>query len=162
MFRYIAQLVARAAALPAGLAASLMLALGPALAADSSDYKVADGLAVYYAVLPAEMIRTYPESSPEGRMHGGVPGGKHVHHIQVALFDVRTNERISDARVTATVAEPGLGGQTISLEPFMVGDALTYGNYFEFSKLADYTVTIGVERTGSNKRSEIGFEYRHH
>ncbi|MFV2034185.1 MAG: hypothetical protein ACC631_03575 [Halocynthiibacter sp.] len=145
-----------------GIAAILMLGTGTALAADTSDYRVVDGVLIYYAVLPAEMVRAYPKGSPEARMHGGVPGGKHVHHIQVALFDSASNERITDAQVTATISEVGFFGTELKLEPFLVAGYLTYGNYFEFSKLAPYAITIRLEQPASTDVVEVKFEYRHH
>ncbi|WP_436639380.1 hypothetical protein [Microbaculum sp. FT89] len=140
----------------------MLLFSDAAFAADSSDYRVVDGLAIYYAVLPAEVIRGHPKGHPEAVMHGGVPKGKHVHHVMVALFDGKTMERVTDAQVTATVAEPGLAGRKKQLEPFTVADALTYGNYFEFSKLATYTIDTEVRRPGSSRVVKTRFAYRHH
>lgn len=144
------------------LAAVLLLFSSAAFAADSSDYRTVDGLAIYYAVLPAEMIRGHPKGHPEAVMHGGVPAGKHVHHLMIAVFDGKSLERITDAQVTATVGEIGLGRTKIQLEPFTVADALTYGNYFEFSNLATYTIDIEIRRPGSPRAVETRFEYRHH
>lgn len=117
---------------------------------------------IYYAVVPAEIVRTFPPGSAEARMHGGVPGGRHMHHIQVAVLDARTYERIADARVTATITELGFAGQEVVLEPFTVADALTYGAYFEFEKLATYSVDLRIERPGAAQDIETRFDYRHH
>lgn len=144
------------------LAVVFLLFSSAAFAADSSDYRVVDGLAIYYATVPAEVIRGHTKGHPEAVMHGGVPKGKHVHHVMVALFDGESLERITDAQITATVAEPGLAGRQKRLEPFTVADALTYGNYFEFSKLATYTIDIEVRRPGSSRVVKTRFEYRHH
>ena len=46
--------------LGSAVAAVLVLFSSTVFAADSSDYRVVDGLTVYYAVLPAEMIRGHP------------------------------------------------------------------------------------------------------
>lgn len=148
--------------LGSAVAAVLVLFSSTVFAADSSDYRVVDGLTVYYAVLPAEMIRGHPKGHAEAVMHGGVPAGKHVHHITIALFDGKSLERITDAQVTATVGEIGLAQTKRQLEPFTVADALTYGNYFEFSKLATYTIDIEVRRPGASRVVETRFEYRHH
>lgn len=145
-----------------GLAAFLLLVSNAAYAADSSGYTTVDGVLVYYAIVPAEIVRNFRPGSAEAEMHGGVPGGKHVHHIQVAAFDAESNERITDARVTASIAELGLAGQTIVLEPFLVDDVLTYGGYFEFSKLAAYGIDVRIERPGVATATRTRFEYRHH
>jgi hypothetical protein len=162
MSEYIRKFKRLSHAMMLGIAAIVMFGTGAASAADTSDYKVVDGVLIYYAVLPAEMIRTYPKESPEARMHGGVPGGKHVHHIQVALFDSTSNERITDAQVTATINEVGLPGTELKLEPFMIAGSLTYGNYFEFSNLEIYTITIRLKRPASPDIVEVKFDYRHH
>jgi len=145
-----------------GIAAFMMLSLNPAIAADSSGYTTVDDTLVYYAVVPAEMVRKYRPGSPEAEMHGGVPAGKHVHHIQIAPFDAKTFERIADARVTATISELGLGEKKIVLEPFSVGEALTYGGYFEFSKLGRYTIDVRIERPGAARPIHTRFDYQHH
>ena len=147
--------------LRAGIAAILIASSGGALAQTTSDYAVVDGVTIYYAVLPAEMLRTYAPGSQEARMHGGVPGGKHVHHLQIALFDASTSARIEDARVTAMIAEIGLGGTEKALEPFLVGDALTYGGYFEFQKRDLYEIRVRAVLPEGGSVIERTFEYRH-
>lgn len=144
-----------------GAVAFLLLASN-AFAADATGYTIVDDMLIYYAVVPAEMVRTFPPGSAEARMHGGVPDGRHMHHIQVAVLDAKTNERITDARVTATITELGFAGQEVVLEPFTVADALTYGAYFEFGRLATYSVDLRIERPGAEKTTETQFDYRHH
>lgn len=94
-------------------------------------------------------------------MHGGVPDGRHIHHVQIALFDAQTNARISDARVTVTVAEVGLAGRSAELEPFRIGDALTYGDYFEFRKRDLYRIQVRAALPADGRVVEKTFEYRH-
>tara|TARA_R110002110_G_scaffold3665_3_gene18947 strand:- start:3723 stop:4214 length:492 start_codon:yes stop_codon:yes gene_type:complete len=147
--------------LGAGIAALLIASSGPALAQTTSDFAVVDDVTIYLAVLPAEMLRTYPPGSEESRMHGGVPGGRHVHHVQIALFDAQTSARISDARVTVTVAELGLAGSRAELEPFVVGDALTYGGYFEFQTRDLYEIRVTAELPEAGQVVNTTFEYRH-
>ena len=143
------------------LAAILVVFSGAAYADSSSDYAIIDGVTIYYAVLPAEMLRTYPQGSQEASMHGGVPGGKHVHHVQIALFDATNSARITDARVTANVAELGLGGTEKTLETFQVGDAVTYGGYFDFGKRQLYEIQVQVALPEGGRIIEKTFEYKH-
>lgn len=142
-------------------AAVVMLFVGTALA-DHSGYNAADGLTIYYAVIPAEMLRTYAKGSPEATAHGSIPRGKHVHHLMVALFEGKSMERITDAQVTVRVRETGLGWTKRHLESMMLYDALTYCNFFTFSKLGRYTIKIEVRRPGSSAVVTTEFEYRHH
>ena len=94
-------------------------------------------------------------------MHGGVPGGKHVHHVQVALFDANTGDRITDASVVATIAEVGLGGAELSLDPFVIGDAQTYGGYFDFQSRRPYEIRVRAALPEGGRVIEKTFEYRH-
>ena len=142
------------------LAASL-LAPERAVADTHSGYFVKDGIAVYYAVLPAEIIRGHPKQHPEAAMHGGVPGGPHVHHLLLGLFEAKSLERIVDAEVTATVGEVGLAGQQRKLEPFTVAGALTYGNYFDMLPRTDYRVTAEIRRPGSKEAMRVEFDFKH-
>ena len=163
MNRHILAVLARPIrAIRFGIVAFLLLVSNAAFAADTSGYTTVDGVLIYYAVVPAEIVRTFRPGTSEAEMHGGVPGGKHVHHVQVAAFDAETSERITDARVTASIAELGLAGQAIVLEPFLANDALTYGAYFEFEKLATYSVDVRIERPGAAKVIKARFDYRHH
>ena len=142
-------------------AMAITLASGVAFAADSSGYKVVDGLTLYYAVVPAEMVRGHPKEHAESTMHGGIPKGMHSHHVMAALFAGESLERVTDADVTATVGELGLAGKQMRLEPFTVADALTYGNYFEFSPLTTYVIDFTIQRPGSSKIVKSRVEYKH-
>ena len=145
-----------------GIVASLLLASNAAFAADSTGDTTVDGTLIYYAIVPAEVVRAFPRGTAEAEMHGGVPDGRHVHHLQVAAIDAETNERITDAQVTASIAELGLSPQKIELEPFLIDDVLTYGGYFEFSNLATYSIDIQIERPGAAAATPARFDYRHH
>lgn len=142
--------------------AILVSIAGVSIASQPGDYIIADGIGIYYAVLPAEMIRGHPKGHPEATMHGGVPSGKHVHHVMVALFEGKTLDRITDAEVKATVSEIGLSGETKNLEPFTVAGALTYGNYFEMPSQTIYRIRVEVRRPSSQKIVKTVFEYTHH
>lgn len=143
-------------------AAVVMLFAGTALADHSSGYKVADGLTIYYAVIPAEMLRAYPKGSPEATAHASIPRGKNAHHLMVALFEGKSMERITDARVTARVRETGLGWTKRRLEPATIADALTYCNFFTFDNYAIYTIVIEVRRPGSSAIVTTEFTTTYH
>lgn len=143
-------------------AAILVSIAGASFASEPGGYKVVGGIGIYYAVLPAEMIRGHPKGHPEATMHGGVPSGKHVHHVMVALFEAKSLDRITDAEVKATVSEIGLSGKTKTLEPFTVAGALTYGNYFEMPSQTIYRIRVEVRRPGSPETIEALFEHTHH
>ena len=143
-------------------AAVVMLFAGTALADHSSGYAVADGLTIYYAVIPAEVLRAYPKGSPEAIAHRSIPRGKNVDHLLVALFEGKSMERITDARVTVRFRETGLGWAKKRLEPMTLNDALTYCNFFTFDNHATYTIAIEVRRPGSSAVVTTEFEYKRH
>lgn len=143
-----------------GLATIIALSSLPSKADTNSGYLVDHGVAVYYAIIPAEIIRGHSKQHPEGTMHGGVPNDPHSHHVMVALF-ASSLERIVDARVTASVGEIGLTTEQKQLEPFTVAGALTYGNYFDIRPRTDYHIRIDVSVPGSKSKARVEFEYKH-
>ena len=142
-------------------AAIVMLFAGTALA-DHSGYKVVDGLTVYYGVIPAAVLRTFPKGSPEARAHARIPSGKHTYHLVVAVFEGDSMERVTDAQVTVRVKETGLGWIKKHLEPTTLNDAVTYCNYFTFYDHATYTLDIDVRRPGPTATVTAEFEYRNY
>ena len=79
----------------------------------------------------------------------------------VALFKGKTLERISDAEVEAKAAEIGMAGTVKKLEPMSIADTITYGNYFYFSSLGIYRITIKIRSAGSTKAVQTTFEFKH-
>ena len=143
-------------------AAAVMLFVGTAIADHSSGYKVVDGVTIYYSVIPAEALRSYPKGSPEAAMLGDIRRGKNAHHLMVALFEGKSMERITDAQVTVRVRETGLGWAKKSLEPLTIADALTYCNFFTFDNHALYTIVIEVRSPGSSAVVTTEFEFKRH
>ncbi len=143
-------------------AALFVLMAGVSLASDLDRYKVADGIGIYLGVLRTDLIEDHPLEHTERTMHGANPLGKHHHHVMVALFEIKTGERITDAEVKAHVREVGLAGQVKKLEPMTISSALTYGNYFELRYRARYLISVQVRRPGTPRVIEARFEYRHH
>lgn len=143
-------------------AAMFVLIAGVSLAGDLDRYKVVDGIGIYLGVMPTDLIADHPLEHTEGAMHGGVPLGEHHHHVMVALFEIKTGERITDAEVKANVREVGLAGQVKKLEPMTIAGALTYGNYFELRYRRRYLISVQVRRPGSPKVIEARFEYYHY
>lgn len=79
-------------------------------AADSSQHKIVNGVAIYLGMLPAEMILGHPKPHTEAEMHGGVPAGSYQYHVMVVLFDNVSGKRITGATVSARVHEISLAG----------------------------------------------------
>jgi hypothetical protein len=145
-------------------AAVAMLALhsaGPAAAQTENGVIVSQGLAFYYALIPAEMIRGHSKEHPEASMHGGVPSRPHAHHVMVALFDAKSFDRVVNASVTASLGEIGFSGTEKMLEPFVVDSALTYGNYFDLRPGTEYLARISATIPGRKSPARAEFQFKH-
>ena len=151
----------RRAALISVFLVGIGLSSATTAAADDDNYKTAAGLAVYLGVLPAAMIQGHPRDHPEAAMHGGVPSGRHGYHIVVAVFDAATGQRVEDAVVEARVAEPGLAGVTRQLEPMLITETVTYGNYFQLSGDGPYRIDLSIMRPSSATPVKVEFTYEH-
>ncbi len=143
------------------VATAILAMIAPASAQDTAPYRIAGELAVYLGVIPAEMIKGHPKGHPEAEMHGGVPSGRHVHHVMVAIFDDASGQRITDAVVTASVAGLGLAGTEKTLKPMTIADALTYGTYFNLPGRDRYRIRIEITRPGAAQPVKVEFEYDH-
>ncbi len=142
----------------AGIAALL---LTNALADDSGQHKIVNGVAIYLGVVPSEMILGYPKPHTEAEMHGGVPAGGHQRHVLVALFDNATGKRITNAEVNANVFEIVLSGVQKKLEPMLIAGTISYGNYFNMSGANPYRILVQIRLPGSADVFEVEFEYQH-
>ena len=142
-------------------AVAIFALIAPAAALETAPYKVAGGLAVYLGVIPGELITGHPGGHAEAEMHGGVPSGRHVHHVMVAVFDSASGERITDATVTARVTGLGLVGIEKTLVPMTIAEAVTYGNYFDLPAKDLYRIRIEISRPENIRSVRVEFEYDH-
>ncbi len=143
------------------LIAAARLLVSPAQADTANGYVVDHGIAVYYAMIPAEMIKGHSKEHVESTMHGGIPAGLHAHHLMVALFNATTFERIVDADVAAAIGEVGHPANRKQLQPFTVAGALTYGNYFDFRARTEYRIRIDVKALGFTNPARVDFDFKH-
>lgn len=135
----------------------LLLVATAAWSAHSGIHKVADGVSVYFAIVPAEIVRGHPREHPESEMHGGVPAGEN--HIMVALFDDKTGERIVRAEVVARVRGGRAPEVEKRLESMTIAGSLTYGNYFYMVGSGPYQIELRINAPGRNKPISMRFEW---
>jgi hypothetical protein len=129
------------------LLAGLLLVVSATVAAGGYR-QVVDGVAVYFGVVPAELVRGHPREHPESGMHGGPPVGES--HLLVALFDDKTGTRIRGAEITATIT--GAEGKIEKkLEPMVIEDTATYGNYFYLIGPGPYRIDLAIRLPGGTK-----------
>ena len=137
---------------PILLSGALTVMLGfivsSAMAEDTELHQVVDGVAIYFGVLPAEMIRGHPKAHPESDMHGGIPTDLR-YHLTVAIFDDRSSERITNADVTVKVI--GSDGPAVqkALEPMALAGKRSYGNYFSMPGDGPYRIEVEIRRSES-------------
>ena len=134
--------------------ASLALAQGDRLS------KTVGGVTFYLGVIPAEIIRGHPIEHPESTMHGSPPKGSGSRHIVVALFDAKTGERITEAKVTARVEQLGLASELKDLDPMQIAGTVSYGNFYAMPGGGIYRIRVIVKRKAASRPIEAEFEYR--
>src|SRR5574338_846240 len=124
----------------------LALMVGPVAAATEYE-KHADGLAIYLGVLPAELLRGAGDRQLAA-MHGGTPSARDTHHIVVSVFEDASGTQVRDAKVEARVGSLGLAGTRRTLDPMMIGNTTTYGNFFPMAGPGPYIIEMTVRREG--------------
>ena len=129
-------------------------------AVSDSNRKVVDGIEIYLGVVSTESIRAqHPKPDAESKMHGGIPSGKGYYHVNISLFDSKTKTEIKDAQVEARIANP-LTGETKKLEPVVINNRVSYGNYFQLSGKDPYTITVKIQAPGMARQTEAKFDYK--
>lgn len=130
----------------AAAATAIMLAVAPgtAIAAERGYSQVVEGVAVYFGILPSELIRGHPRGHAESGMHGGKPPGEF--HLTVALFDAKSGARLTDAGVTAHITDGRGLDEKKTLEPMLIAGNQTYGNYFKMADSGPYRIDILIRR----------------
>ncbi|NIR30549.1 MAG: hypothetical protein GWN84_14815 [Gammaproteobacteria bacterium] len=144
-------------ALRLSLASMLLAASLPLAAVHEPGHRVVDGMSIFIGVMPAQAIAK--RGGVEATMHGGA-GGAHSYHVMVALFDHADGQRITDARVTATVGEIGMAKESEPLEPMHAGGVVTYGNYFTLPRAGLYRIRIEIHVPGESRSVRTWFDYR--
>jgi len=144
------------------LAAAAVIPRRAAAVDPDGDFRQAGGLVIYLVVIPAAIVRGHPPEHTGRGLHGGVPAGRYVHHLLVALFDAATGARITDVEVTAAVH--GLShppGNRIELGPMTVAGASAYGGFATLPARDDYQIEVEVRRPGAPAPTRAVFHHRH-
>lgn len=125
-----------------GLLAALLSVALSVPAAERGYRQVVDGVAIYFGIMPAQLVRGHPPEHPEGQMHGGAPVGEN--HIMVALFEEKTGKRLDGAAVIATITGPDRFKAEKKLEPMIVAGSMSYGNYFYMPGPGPYRIKLTI------------------
>ena len=115
---------------------------------------------VYLGLVSAETLRAYPRDAVERSMHGGVPSGAGQYHVNVSLFDAKTGAVIPDAQVEVEIDEVGMTSESKKLEPIVIHDTASYGNYFKLRGKTSYVIIVRVRKPDSSRSVEAKFEHK--
>lgn len=137
------------------LVASGMACASPMAQAQETSSKTVADVTAYIGILPAALVRGHLA------MHGLQSRGAGQYHLVAALFDATSSARITDARVTATVAPLGLTGETRRLEVMRIDDTVSYGGFFTLAGRGHYTIRLEVARPGASTPVVFEFPYEH-
>lgn len=141
-----------------GLTAAMLIIANAGAALAMDYYKTAGNFAVYLGVLPAQLVQGHSPEHPDGKMHGGVPSTRSQYHVVVAIFDTKDGRRIGESAVTARVTEPGNDSVEKKLEPIVIANTISFGNYFSMSSPGRYRIDITIRRPGA-ATATAAFEY---
>ena len=141
----------------------LALAVPLAVLADLvNERREVAGIRFHFGIVPAEIVQKHQPGHPEREMHKGAPSGRSQYHVMVAIFDAKSGARITDAEVKARVEGVGpMSGQEKALEPMLVADAMTYGNFFDVPGKASFRVVLEVRRPEQPGAAVVRFEHKH-
>lgn len=137
----------------------LLLTVCHVLASDASLNKTIDGIDIYMGIThtnPANQTATVQKLG----LVKGLRGKKH--HVTVSLFDSKTGQRLTDAKVVAMIGEMGLSSNRKKLKQEKYGDAISYGRDFYLSKEGPYWIDLKIKRNGIKQATTTRFEWNHY
>ena len=125
------------------------------------NHQIIDGTEIYFGAVSAESIRKqHPGPDPESAMHGGIPRGSSYYHLNISLYDAETKGAIKDAHVEVRVADPVMGDQVKTLEPMVLNNTTSYGNYFRLPGKNLHTITVLIRKPGNSPAIQTRFDFR--
>lgn len=144
---------------------ALALALFPMVVVSASAAgpgKTVDGMEIFYGVVPAQVVAKLADKH-DPAMHGKKWLSTGSHHLVISLSDAKTGARIDDAVVTATVTPLGMAPAEKRLEPMLINQTTTYGNFFDFpASGAPFRISLKITRPAipTHNPAVAEFEYR--
>jgi cytochrome c5 len=129
---------------------------------EGPNHHVAGGVDVYFGMTSAEALRAqHPGNDAESRMHGSIPRGRGYYHVTVSLFDHRTRAPIADADVEAKVVGTATRGEAKVLEPMVLNDTVSFGNYLRLPPGKDsYSIVVAIRLPGEPRPVETKFAFQ--
>jgi cytochrome c5 len=130
---------------------------------EGPNHHAVGGVDVYFGITSAEALRAqHPGNDVESRMHGSIPRGSGYYHVTISLFDRRTRAPIADADVEATVVGTATRGEIKMLEPMVLNDTVSFGNYLRLPQRKDpYTIAVAIRLPGEPRPVQTKFTFQH-
>lgn len=140
-----------------GLLAALLLAATPQAGAAHPQYRTEVGdYTVFLGVVPAERIAKTPDLVPRGHP---VKHGANQYHVELAVVDRRTGQRIEDAVVRVTATALGLNARRVTLHRMEMAGTVTYCNYFRLQPGDFYRFDLAISRAAWATPLEVSLDY---
>lgn len=136
----------------------LVLMAGPVMASDTTLTRSIDGIDIYMGISHVQKAGQDMAVQKLGMMKG-LRGKKH--HVTVALFDTKSGQRITDAKVVAGIGEMSLSSARKKLKTEQYGDAVSYGRDFYISTQGPYWLDLKIQRNGIKQATTTRFEWKH-
>jgi cytochrome c5 len=131
----------------------------PTVAADPH-HKLVSGVDIYFGMIGAEVVRAaQAQAGQSGAAKLDIPSGRGFYHLNVSLTDHNSHVQLTDAQVTMRVSD-GMTIQTKTLSPVAANNAVSYGNFFHFSRGSAYNITTEIQRPGVPGTVVANFEYK--
>ena len=136
-----------------GLPASPPLA---AAAAPDPRHRLVAGTDVYLGLMSADAVRA---SRPDATTVDEIPSGPGYYHLNVTLYDNRSQAPVTDAAVKLRVTD-GMSAESKPLKTESRNRPLSYGSYFRMSSGSAYWITAEIRRPGVPHTIEAKFEVK--
>lgn len=140
-----------------GLLAVLLLAVTPQAGASHPQFRTEVGnYTVFLGVVPAAHIAETPDLVPRGHP---VKHGANQYHVELAVVDRRTGQRIEDAVVRVTATALGLNARRVTLHRMEMAGTVTYCNYFRLQPGDFYRFDLVISRAAWATPLEVSLDY---
>ena len=83
-------------------------------------------------------------------MHGGANNAGDSHHVLVSIMDEKTGKPVAKATVEGRVGEIGLSVTGKKLEPMIIAETTTYGNFFPMRGTGPFQIDVEFRLSGSS------------
>lgn len=117
----------------------------------------------YLGVTPASRLREAPELiDMDKRLHADLLRQRNMQHITIAVFDKRTNERVTDVTLIGRVRHARWRHPhwiERPLERMRVGGVTTFGNFFRMAEPGEYRIVARIYRTEADAPEIAEFTY---